>query len=347
MTSLSPPWSGLSAIASRVDLPSVVSSLLKVPEAERASFGRLREAGLRAPDALRVATEGPWRSSRPNIGFLHAGDAAWPESLYGLPFGAVAFSYEGALSLLTRPRVALVGSRACTGYGRELARRFAHALAEAGAVVVSGLAAGIDVAAHEGAAGATIAVLGQGIDGRMPAWQQRARDALLAQGGLVISELHPAAHADKHTFVVRNRIIAGLSRAVVVVEAGERSGARNTASHALGYGRDVLAVPGPLGAAASFGCLDLLEEGATMVRGVHTVLAAAAVTQGRPTPAADAPLDPASAALLALLAEPRTPEELLPVSGHTWAGLTAALGTLELTGRVVRLPGRRYQVPTR
>ncbi len=340
MSSLSPPWSGLSALAPRVDLCAVVRALLEMPPRARAGVGALREAGLDAPAAFRVATDGPWASPRAAVRFVHAGEEGWPRSLVDLEFGPVALACEGDVSLLHRPCVAVVGARACTPYGQEQARRIAAAVVEAGGIVVSGLAAGIDTAAHAAAGGATIAVLGQGIDTRMPQWQQRNRSALLAQGGLVVSELHPTAHADTFTFPVRNRIIAGLASVVVVVEAGERSGARNTASHALRYGRDVLAVPGPLGAPASAGCLDLIEQGATVVRGPHTVVAAAGLSTARRAAVGVPPDD----RLFALLREPRTPEEVAAGTELPWPRVMEALGVLELTGRVIRLPGRRYQL---
>ncbi|MFN7147704.1 MAG: DNA-processing protein DprA, partial [Myxococcota bacterium] len=185
-----------------------------------------------------------------------------------------------------------------------------------------------------------IAVLGQGIDAPMPAWQQRARNTLLARGGLVVSEVRPDIHATPFTFPIRNRIIAALARVVVVVEAGERSGARNTATHALRTGREVLAVPGPLGAPASIGCLDLLDQGATMVRGVHTVLAAAKLDRAPPV---GVPAGPGGV-LLAHLGEARTPDELAAATGLGFAAVMEALGMLELTGRAIRLPGRRYQL---
>jgi len=262
-------------------------------------------------------------------------------SLVDLPCGPVALGVEGDVSLLQRVAVSIVGARACTGYGREWAARLSGAVVAAGGVVVSGLAAGIDLAAHGAAGGATVAVLGQGLDAPMPAWQRRARERLLADGGCVVSELPPECRATPFTFPIRNRVIAGLARAVAVVEAGERSGARNTASHALRYGRDVLALPGPLGAPASVGCLDLIEQGATVIRGPHTLLEVAGLT-GRAVTAAGQAADP----LLLELDTAITPEELASRTGLAFQEVMARLGMLELTGRVIRLPGRRYRART-
>jgi DNA processing protein len=173
----------------------------------------------------------------------------------------------------------VIGSRACTAYGRQQARRLAAAVAQAGGVVVSGLAAGIDAEAHLAAEGRTIAVLGQGLSAPMAAWQRRMREAILRNGGLLVSEFPPGQVADRWTFPLRNRVIAALSGALLVVEAGEQSGTRITVDHALRFGREVMAVPGPLEAPASVGCLQLLSEGCTLVRGPETVLASVGLSR--------------------------------------------------------------------
>ncbi len=349
---LEPPWSGLSVVAPRVDLwPLLRAAGLidadtgceQLPLGLSARLGfdpsGLRQAGLSAAAVRTVTETGAW-SARPHVRFLRAGSTGWPAPLWELPFGPVALAIEGERSLLWRPCVGVVGARACTPYGQEWAGRLAGAIVGAGGVVVSGLAAGIDSAAHAAAEGATIAVLGQGIDAPMPAWQQRARDRILDRGGLVVSELPPQARATAFTFPIRNRIIAGLSRAVAVVEAGVRSGARNTGSHALAYGREVLALPGPLGAAASEGCLDLIEQGATVIRGVGTVLEAG----GLHGPRADEPCSPGPlGALWRALEQPSTTDDLAERLGVPHATVAEALGMLELTGRAIRLPGARYQ----
>jgi DNA processing protein len=304
----------------------------------------LREAGLSAAEAMMVVSTRAWEG-RPGVSFLRAGAPGWPDSLQDLPYGPVALSLEGNLALLAEPGVGIVGARACTSYGREWATRIASAVVSAGGVVVSGLASGIDTAAHTAANGATIAVLGQGLDAPMPAWQQRLRDGVLARGGLVVSELPPHGHASVFTFPIRNRIIAGLSRVVAVIEAGARSGARNTASHALRCGRGVMALPGPLGATASVGCLDLIEEGAGIIRGAASVLDAAGLLAGPAAapPGARRPEDVRVAHIWGLLATAATAEELCERAGLGYPVVMEALGLLELTGRAIRLPGGRYQ----
>jgi DNA processing protein len=187
----------------------------------------------------------------------------------------VALGTEGNIDLLHAPAVGIVGARACTSTGRQWARRLAAAVVDAGGVVVSGLAHGIDAEAHMAARGRTVAVLGCGLRCRQPAWQAALRRSIVHSGGLVVSELPPDQPPAVWTFPVRNRVLAALSDVVVVVEAGSRSGARVTARWAVEYGRDVLAVPGPVDAPASVGCQALIDEGATPVDDVWSVLDAA------------------------------------------------------------------------
>jgi DNA processing protein len=187
--------------------------------------------------------------------------------LRGVPHGPVALDVEGASALLHAPLVAIVGARACTGDGRRRAALLARHVVSEGGVVLSGGAWGIDAEAHGAAAGRTIAVLGQGLRAPMPGWQTRLRGELLARGGLVVSEMAPHAQARPWTFPVRNRILAALADVVVVVEAGERSGAGITARLAAEMGREVMAVPG------SPGCDALLADGVTAVHGTGCVLA--------------------------------------------------------------------------
>jgi DNA processing protein len=165
--------------------------------------------------------------------------------------------------------VAIVGARAATAYGEHVAAEFAHGIALTGHSVVSGAAYGIDGAAHRGAlaaSGKTVAVLGCGVDVGYPA----GHGALLrkiAELGAVVSEYPPGTPPARHRFLVRNRLIAGLSEGVVVVEAGRRSGARNTAATAVALGRLVMAVPGPITSAMSIGCHELLRSGEACVVG--------------------------------------------------------------------------------
>lgn len=165
--------------------------------------------------------------------------------------------------------VSVVGARAATGYGEHVAAEVGYALGGAGMTVVSGAAYGIDGAAHRGALsadGRTVAILGCGVDTAYPAGHSTLLDKI-TERGLVVSEYPPGTPPAKHRFLVRNRLIAALSTATVVVEAGTRSGARNTATTAAALGKVVMAVPGPITSAMSAGCHDLLRTGAAMIAG--------------------------------------------------------------------------------
>lgn len=333
MSAVLPPWPGLAVLAPRVDLWPVLQA---VRAAGAALDGpTLCAAGLSLAH-LSALADGPWTLPS-DVTWLAAFDPRWPSRLEGLEKGPVVLCAEGNLALLQRPGVAVVGARACTPYGLEWARRIAAGIVDAGGVVVSGLAAGVDLAAHAAAGGSTIAVLGQGIGVPMAGWQRRARQDLLDRGGLVVSEFPPMLPANTYTFPVRNRIIAGLSNVVAVIEAGERSGTRNTAGHAIRFGRKVLALPGPLDAPASKGCVELLAEGARVICGVPTVLEAAGLTrrevQTEPSPG-----------LARWLLTPRTTDELCRLSERVYTEVMVDLGMLQLTGRVIRLPGGRYRL---
>jgi DNA processing protein len=241
----------------------------------------------------------------------------------------------GDPALLAGPCVAIVGARACSAYGRSVARSLARELAGAGLVVVSGLARGIDGEAHRGvldAGGVTIAVLGCGIDRDYPAAHgELARR--ICERGLVVSEYEPGVEPAPWRFPARNRIIAGLARATVVVEARERSGALITADFALEEGREVLVVPGEITSALSAGTNALLRLGATPVTRSDDVLEALGVV---PTPsAAPASLGGAASSLLDRLRDgARTADELVRLVAVDPSEASAALIELELAGRV-------------
>ena len=191
-------------------------------------------------------------------------DPAFPTSLADVPLPPSVLFVRGSVAALGRPRaVAVVGTRRPSAHGRSIAGRIARALVAAEATVVSGLAFGIDGAAHEAtvrAGGITVAVIGGGHARVGPRAHDRLARAILDAGGSVVSEYAPDTEPSAGTFPRRNRIISGLSRASVIVEAPARSGALITASWALEQGRDVFVVPGPLDAPASEGCLALLRE---------------------------------------------------------------------------------------
>ena len=242
---------------------------------------------------------------------------------------------EGETALLDLPTVAVVGARACSSYGRSVARLLARELAAAGAVVVSGMARGIDGEAHRGALdarGITVAVLGCGVDRNYPAAHAELARRI-CERGLVVSEYEPGIEPAPWRFPARNRIIAGLSRATVVVEARERSGALITADFALEEGREVLVVPGEITSALSAGTNALLRLGATPVTRAGDVLESLGVevVAGDPSPS----LGTDAAALLEHLRDGAlTADELVRSSSIEPAAASAALMELELAGAV-------------
>ncbi len=276
------------------------------------------------------------------------GDAAYPATLATIPDPPPVLWARGAVEAFGVPAVAIVGSRAASACALEVAAQLGADLAARGAAVVSGLARGVDSAAHRGAlaaGGTTIAVLGSGVDRVYPAEHAALAAEIAAAGGLVLSELEPGTPPLKPHFPRRNRIIAGLSLAVVVVEANEQSGSLITAHCALEQGREVMAVPGNVLSGRNRGSHALLRDGATIVETADDILsglpwpvAAPAPAGGRPVPAGGP--DP--------VLDRMAPGELYDLDGLTVAtGLDAArllphLLGLELAGRVRRAGGGRF-----
>ena len=228
------------------------------------------------------------RAEAAGLGLTILGDAGYPAALFDLADAPAALWYAGDLSLVAAPATAIVGTRAPSAYGLRCARALAAALARAGVVVVSGMARGIDAAAHEAAldAGApSIAVLGTGADVAYPV-AHRALHARLVRDGLVLSEAPPGAAATPGAFPRRNRIIAALARLTVVVEAGVKSGALITAGVAADLGRTVAAIPGPIDVPGAAGANGLLRDGAHLIAAVDDVLALAGCAV--PSPSASA-----------------------------------------------------------
>ena len=223
--------------------------------------------------------------SGPRPGFrsperLRATDAAYPAELRELEQPPAELWMLGSLAALEGPRVAIVGTREATAYGERVTREIAGALARAGACIVSGLARGIDAAAHRAALaahGRTVAVLGTGVDVAYPVGH-RGLHADIAERGLLLAEQPPGSGAHRGSFPRRNRIIAALARLVIVVEAPSRSGALNTASHAAELGRLVAAVPGPIDAPSSAGSTGLLRDGAQVIGSIGDALARAGLS---------------------------------------------------------------------
>jgi DNA processing protein len=274
---------------------------------------------------------------------------SWPVELEELEGPPAELWIRGRIGLLdVRPRIALVGTRAPTPYGEGQAERFGRAFAAAGACVVSGLARGIDQAAHRAALdarGATIAVLGSGID---RPWPQGELAERIAREGLLLSEFHPGQGPRPHHFPMRNRLISGLCRAVVVIEAAHASGSLITARWAADQGRDVYALPGRVDHPMSRGTHRLLREGAQLVEDPEEVLADLGLAGGPPGARRDAAagaLTEAQRALAAALrGETRTSEELAQALRVPLGEVLVRLVEGEMAGLVRRLPGGRYQL---
>jgi DNA processing protein len=237
--------------------------------------------------------------------------------------------------------VAVVGARAATGLGLAFARTLARDLASAGIAVVSGLARGIDTRAHQGALdarGRTVAVLGSGLDRLYPE-ENASLARAIEKDGAVVSEFPLGTGPWKPNFPRRNRVIAGWGRAVVVVEAGSRSGALSTARAALDEGRDVMAVPGHPTQPTAEGTNGLLRDGAALVRGAPDVLAELGLA-----PAGKAEEGTPADAVLAALPRgvPASVDEIQARCGLTLPALVARLAELELGRAVVRLPGALF-----
>jgi DNA processing protein len=240
---------------------------------------------------------------------------------------------------LSRPAVAIVGARACSGYGASVARTLGRELAAAGLVVVSGLARGVDAEAHRGAleaGGITVAVLGCGVDRDYPAAHAELARRI-AERGLVVAEYAPGVEPAPWRFPARNRIIAGLSAAVAVVEARERSGALITADLALEEGREVFAVPGEITSALSVGTNDLLKLGASPLTRAADVLSCFGL---EPEQAAAVPVGETAQRVLELLREAAAgADELARRAGIDAGEAARALVELELAGCAVAADG--------
>jgi DNA processing protein len=243
----------------RCDLPSEVADRVAVPWATR--HARLQSLGVR---------------------LVFHGEADYPDGISRFPDAPDALFVDGILP--DGPAVAVVGTRRCTAYGREVADGYGAALADAGVVLVSGLARGIDGAAHRGTAraeGLGVAVLGSGIDVAYPREHRLLGRRLVELGGGLVTEYPPGTIPEPWRFPLRNRIIAGLSDAVVVVEAGVRGGALITAAKALEYGVPVFAVPGDVDRETSVGCNLLIRDGAHPVLDGDDLVAELSLLVGR------------------------------------------------------------------
>lgn len=277
---------------------------------------------------------------------LTLADADYPQALLTTPDPPSLVYAKGDVALLNRPALAVVGARSATAQGEANATAFAKAISRAGLTIVSGLAAGIDAAAHRGALeerAATIAVIGTGIDRIYPA-RNAALARAIADRGCLLSEFPLGTPPIAENFPRRNRLIAGLCRGCLVVEAAQRSGSLITARLAAELGREVFAIPGSIHSPQSRGCHALIKQGAKLVETAGDILDElrweGVVNPASLPPVAAAETDPV---LVALGGDPCDIDTLAERSGLAADALLARLLPLELAGRVAVLPGGRYQ----
>lgn len=266
------------------------------------------------------------------------GEPGYPDALAVRAEGPDCLFIAG--NLPAQPGVAVVGTRRCSAYGRNLASAYGHAIARAGWTLVSGLARGIDGAAHRGtvsAGGLGIAVLGCGLDIAYPREHAGLRDELVALGGCVVSEYPPGTPPEPWRFPPRNRIIAGLAAGVVVVEAAVKGGALITAHSALDQGVPVFATPGDINRASSAGCNRLIRDGAHPVLDPADLIAELELVVG---PAAAATTPRTDWAWHGI-----TPDEMARARGMPVAEAAACLTRAELAGQIVRLGDRFFPAP--
>jgi len=329
-------------------------------------FGKelVRRVGSAATDAgrerARIALE---MLRRAEAVAITPDDLAYPDAFRALPDPPFLLFASGNLDLLAAPGVGVVGTRSPTEYGRRATASLAGEVARAGYCIVSGMAKGIDAAAHAAAleaGGATVGVLGHGIDRVYP-----PENALLFEkvraSGLLLTELPPGEEPLAGNFPRRNRLIAALSLGILVVEMGEKSGAQHTVTYALEQGKDVFAVPGPIGTPTSAGTNQLLKDGARLVTSARDILeelqgvgavrllpsarstdAAPVFDDTPPPPPAD--LAPEEAKVFAALAaDPRHVDELAVATEMAPSNVLAALLGLELRDLAESLPGKQFR----
>lgn len=282
--------------------------------------------------------------AEPGHHLITLADPDSPPGLLEIPDPPILLYVLGHPELLARPAVAVVGARNATPQGIDHAENFARALSRAGLTIVSGLALGIDAAAHRGALdgpGATVAVVGTGADRIYPARNESLARRIAAEGA-VVSEFPLGTGPLKENFPRRNRLISGLARGVLVVEAAERSGSLITARLAAEQGREVFAIPGSIHSPLSKGCHQLIRQGAKLVDEAAHVMEELGWAAAPAAPSVAAP--PAADGLLAAMGfDPVSMDELVARTGLTAAEVSAKLLELELAGQATNLPGGRFQ----
>ena len=346
---------GLSAgqLAAALALAGDAAGVLRLPEARLRGCGwpQAAVAWAAAPDRAQADRDGAWLESA-GASLLACVDPGYPPLLRELSQGPAYLWVRGDAGLLGSAQLAIVGSRNPTAGGRSDAHEFARYLAAGGLTITSGLALGIDGAAHRGAlkaGGRTIAVCGTGLDSVYPREHEALAAEIVARGALV-SEFPPRSPALPAHFPQRNRLISGLALGVLVVEAARRSGSLSTARHAGEQGREVFAIPGSIHNPLSRGCHQLIRSGAKLVESAADILEELKLPftkqqlTSEPNPAAAAPrLDKEYEILLdALGFDPTGVDEIVERTGLPADSVASMLLILELEGHIAPYPGGRY-----
>ncbi len=292
------------------------------------------------------------RAEHPDIDLIGYTDERFPTLLREIPDAPLLLYVRGQLSSSAPgPLITIIGTRRPSTYGQQVVQDFAMRLSQAGFTIVSGLAFGIDSLAHQATLqqhGHTVAVIGSGVDDTSIAPQSHLKLAhqMLEQGGAILSEYAPGTQATPHSFPARNRIMAGMSSATLVIEAGERSGTLITARLALDYGRDVLAIPGSLFTPQAIGCHRLIQQGAKLITSLEDILtefpALSPVTVMTPS-SNDASLSEDERVLLSLLThEPLHIDRIIQQSRRSTSEVMADLTLLEMKGLAKNIGGMHY-----
>lgn len=320
--------------------------LAAVPGIDCRSIMALRDL----PPGMGEASRQLELAAKEGVAVLTIGDKDYPENLKSCSDAPPVLFVKGSLSDADRMAVAVVGSRSATAYGKNVAGLMARGLAKAGITVVSGMARGIDSAAHQGAleaGGRTIAVLGCGVDVVYPPENRRLRDSIV-ENGAALSEYPMGEKPRAGYFPSRNRIISGLSLGVLAVEARQDSGVFSTVKWAAEQGREVFAVPGPINAATSAGPNRLISQGAKMVLEVGDILEEIRLPGGWPAAQTQPPapilrLDPRESLVLdQLTEEPRHIDLLSQGTDLSPAEVSRLLLSLEIKGLARQLPGKMF-----
>lgn len=340
------PGVGLVMLRTLVRTFGTAEAALEAPGTRfREIAGEAAERARRDPAWSRLVDRGLAEAERLDMRLCTWSSPEYPPALLHLHDPPPVLFLRGRAELLRHASVTIVGARRATARAREVAERLGRVLSHAGACVVSGLALGVDAAAHRGAlagGGATVAVLGRGADAAYPPGHGRLFRQIL-QHGLVVSEFLPGTPALPHHFPRRNRILAALARALVVVEAGAKSGALITVDHALDLGVEVWAVPGPIEVDACLGSNRLLADGARpLVSVADFVREVTGQEAGVDRPGA-APRGPAGELLERMGGETLGVDELALRAGLRVSEALALLTELEIGGHVRQMPGMRFR----